>query len=190
MIGSISVNSRSEDGKTVSIPLPHSIGVFHDYERSKSSRVDELSLPSYYDPLGECFLNRLQTNRMMLKHLIIPPYSCQRITYFQLDGYESLETVEIGYNSFFPLYSFSLPASVPLTSPVRITNCPSLRKISMEGWSFAFSSDLVLESMDGIGFPSRFAVLTALADWHCEEQQNGVSEQLHLPLCQVVCSIK
>ena len=170
------------------VSLPHSIGVFRDYEK-KSSRAEELSLPSYYDPLGECFMEKLEANKLSLKHLTIPPFSCQRITYFQLDSYMALESVSIGYNSFFASYAFSLPKSAPLTSPVCITNCPCLQMISMEGWSFAFSSELVLKSAFCVGFPSRFTVLAAPADWRCEKQQEGVSKQLHLPLCQVICSL-
>lgn len=126
--------------------MPLSIGVFRDYEAIESDYENELSLPHYYDPLDECFLSRLQAHKWTLTHLRIPSFCCQRLTYFELDDYVALKTVFIGYNSFFPSFAFSLPESTTLTSPVRITNCPKLEDIDMEGWSFALSSGLILNS--------------------------------------------
>ena len=145
------------------MPLPHQIGVFHDYEERGTK--DVLFLPPYYDPLGECFLSKLQDTRSRLVELRIPPFACQRITCFQLDDYEMLKSVNIGYNSFFPSFAFSLPQSATLTRPVRITNCPRLEEIIMAGWSFAFSSELILDRAFDVGFSIRVAVAEAFGDW-------------------------
>lgn len=145
------------------MPLPHQIGVFHDYEERKANSV--LDLPPFYDPMGECFLIKLLIVRSRLVDLRIPSFACQRITYFQLDNYALLKSVSIGYNSFFPSFAFSLPQSATSTSPVRITNCPRLEEIIMDGWSFVFSSELILDSAFDVEVSSRVAVTKAFAAW-------------------------
>ena len=115
--------------------------------------------------MGECFGIKLLTTKYRLVELHIPSFACQRITYFQLDEYEMLKSVRIGYNSFFPSFAFSLPPSATLTSPVRITNCPNLEEIIMDGWSFVFSSDLILDSAFDVEVSSRTAITEAFTAW-------------------------
>ena len=60
----IAVHVMSRDGETVEMPLPHQIGVFHDYEERRTK--DVLDLPPFYDPMGECFGIKLLTTKYRL----------------------------------------------------------------------------------------------------------------------------